>query len=138
MSYELSQTFMFDAAHTLTRTVPLVEFTPSRRIHGHTYTACVTVRGDKGADGMLRFIRLPKNKSETVDLFYLRKALDEVREQLDHRFLDEVEGLGAPTMENLCEFIFVRLNAKFPVSSVSVSRATGDCCTLRAPGKAES
>lgn len=131
MIYDLSQSFMFDAAHTLTRDVPLTEFTPSRRIHGHTYTATVTVRGTKGSNGMLEFFRLPKNKKQSVDLFYLRAALDEVREQLDHHFLDEVEGLDAPTMENLCEFIYCQLKEAFPVASVSVSRPSGDMCTLR-------
>lgn len=129
--YELSQTFSFDAAHTLTRTVPLIEFEPSRRIHGHTYTACVAVRGTKGSDGMLEFFRLPKNKKQSVDLFYLRKALDQVRDLLDHRLLDEVEGLGAATMENLCEFIYLRLKGTFPVMRVTVSRASGDACTLQ-------
>jgi 6-pyruvoyltetrahydropterin/6-carboxytetrahydropterin synthase len=131
MIYELSQSFMFDAAHTLTRTVPLTEFEPSRRIHGHTYTARVTVRGTKGADGMLEFFRLPKNKKQSVDLFYLRSALDEVRALLDHHMLDEVQGLGAATMENLCEFIYLRLKDQFPIARVSVARASGDECTLR-------
>lgn len=128
--FELSQSFMFDAAHTLTRNVPLVEFQPSRRIHGHTYTATVTLRGTKGADGMLEFFRLPKNKKTSVDLFYLRKALDEVRDMLDHHFLDEVEGLGVATMENLCEFIFNQVKAKYPVVRVEVARASGDRCAL--------
>lgn len=119
IQYELSQTFTFDAAHTLTRTVPLAEFEWSRRIHGHTYTACVAVRGIKGADGML------------VDLFYLRQAIETVRGKLDHRFLDEVEGLGAATLENLCTFIFNHLKDQFPVLNVSVARASGDACTLR-------
>lgn len=130
MIFELSQSFSFDAAHTLTRTVPLVEFEPSRRIHGHTYTAKVTLRGTKGADGMMEFFKLPRNKRQSVDLFYLRKLLAEVRDQLDHRFLDEVAGLGAPTMENLCEFIFNQVKVKYPVVRVSVSRASGDECSL--------
>lgn len=136
MIYELSQSFMFDAAHTLARNVPLVEYQPSRRIHGHTYTAKVTLRGTKGADGMLEFFRLPKNKKTSVDLFYLRKALNEVRDLLDHHFLDEVEGLGAATMENLAEFIHRQLKDKYPVSRVTVSRASGDECTLIVKGEA--
>lgn len=136
MIYELSQSFMFEAAHTLTRTVPLAEFEPSRRIHGHTYTARVTVRGTKGADGMLEFFRLPKNKKQSVDLFYLRKSIEKVRGMLDHRFLDEVDGLSAPTMENLCEFILAQLKGEFPIARVEVSRASGDACTLCAMGAA--
>ena len=37
--FELSQTFAFDAAHTLKRQVSPEEAAGSRRIHGHTYTA---------------------------------------------------------------------------------------------------
>ena len=36
MSYQISQKFFFDAAHTLQREV---EADASRRIHGHTYQA---------------------------------------------------------------------------------------------------
>lgn len=136
MIYELSQSFMFDAAHTLTRHVPLVEYQPSRRIHGHTYTAKVTIRGTKGPDGMLGQFILRGNKWKSVDLYYVRRALDEVRSMLDHHFLDEVEELGPATMENLCEFIFTHLKDKFPVSRVTVSRASGDECTLIAKGEA--
>lgn len=131
MKFELSQDFHFDAAHTLTRVVPLVEFEPSRRIHGHSYTATVTLSGSKGASGMLEFFTLPKNKKQTVDLFYLRKAIESVRDKLDHRFLDEVEGLGAGTLENLCAFIFDDIAKHFPVSSVTVRRvSTGDACRV--------
>ena len=62
--FELSQTFSFDAAHTLKRKVSAEEAAGSRRIHGHTYTAEVVVRGERQADsGMV------------VDLAVLRAAL---------------------------------------------------------------
>ena len=64
----------------------------------------------------------------TVDLFVLRSELDAIRQQLDHHFLDEVEGLGPATLENLCEFICSRIKC-LPVHSVTVSRASGDACT---------
>lgn len=130
MKLELSQTFMFESAHTLSRSVPLGEYQASKRIHGHTYMAMVTLTGEKGADGMLQIFRLPKNKRESVDLFYVRKAIAETQELLDHRLLDEVEGLGAPTLENLCAFIFASLEKVLPVSSVSVSRASGDSARI--------
>ncbi|HEV2612499.1 MAG TPA: 6-carboxytetrahydropterin synthase [Noviherbaspirillum sp.] len=130
--FELSQDFTFDAAHTLTRAVPLAEFTPSKRVHGHTYTATVTVAGTKGAAGMLEFFTLPKNKRQTVDLFYLRKAIESVRSKLDHHFLDEVADLGAPTLENLCVFICDQIKKDMPVSAVTVRRiGSGDACTYR-------
>ena len=123
--FELSQTFSFDAAHTLKRFVSPDEALGSRRIHGHTYTAEVFVRGQRQSDtGMV------------VDLSILREALAEVRGQLDHHFLDEVAGLGHPTLENLCVFIFAQMNARMPqVSAVSVSRAAGDRCLYRPDGR---
>lgn len=120
----LSQSFTFDAAHTLKRNVPLVEYTPSMRIHGHTYTAKVSICGEKGNSGM---IESGGRKPKTHDLFYLREAISLVRSKLDHHFLDEVEGLGTPTLENLCEFIASNLSG-WPVESVEVSRSGGDSC----------
>lgn len=121
--FELSQTFAFDAAHTLKRQVSPEEAAGSRRIHGHTYTAEVIVRGERQADsGMV------------VDLAELRAVIAGIRSQLDHHFLDEVAGLGAPTLENLCVFIHERACQQIPqVSAVVVSRAAGDRCEYR-PG----
>ncbi len=116
---ELSQRFFFDAAHTLHRKI---ETEASRRIHGHTYEAEVTVRGrpDSGS-GMV------------IDLGFLRDEIARVREMLDHRLLDEVHGLGPATLENLCSFIRSHLDTTVPsLCSVMVERrASGDKCVMR-------
>lgn len=120
MKYELTQKFFFEAAHTLRRDH---EADASRRIHGHTYRAKVTVGGVPDArSGMV------------VDLALLRLAIEQVRGELDHRLLDDVAGLGAATLENLCRFIFERIGRpEWRVVSVEVSReASGDSCCLRA------
>lgn len=118
MICELSQQFFFEAAHTLNRKI---DAAGSRRIHGHTYHAEVSVRGEADPQtGML------------VDLGLLRQEIARIRSVLDHAFLDEVEGLGRPTLENLCAFI-AREFAQFdpPLSSVRVWReASGDSCRL--------
>lgn len=119
--FELSQTFSFDAAHTLKRQVSAEEAAGSRRIHGHTYTAEVMVAGERQAEsGMV------------VDLAVLRAVIADVRSQLDHHFLDEVAGLGAPTLENLCVFIYAQVRQHLPqLTAVAVSRAAGDRCVYR-------
>ena len=115
----LSQRFFFDAAHTLRREI---ESEGSRRIHGHTYQAEVSVRGPLDpATGMV------------IDLGLLRERLQAVRAQLDHHLLDDVPGLGIPTLENLCLFIAQALPAELRprVSRVRVWReALGDSCAL--------
>ncbi|MFE8643827.1 6-carboxytetrahydropterin synthase [Sphingomonas sp. NCPPB 2930] len=118
MQFTVHQRFFFDAAHTLQREI---EAAGSRRIHGHTYHAEVAVRGPRDlATGMV------------IDLGHLRARLQTVREQLDHHLLDEVPGLGVPTLENLCMFIADALGDLRPApSQVRVWRdAMGDACTL--------
>jgi 6-pyruvoyltetrahydropterin/6-carboxytetrahydropterin synthase len=118
MIYDVSQQFYFDAAHTLQREV---EAEGSRRIHGHTYHARATLRGQPDpATGMV------------YDLGHLRALLAEVRNCLDHHFLDEVAGLGTPTLENLAAYIARSLQVRgCPVHSVEVWReAGGDHCRL--------
>ena len=122
-SCEVSQKFFFDAAHTLKRTVDdAEEIAGSRRIHGHTYHAEVTVAGSADADtGMV------------VDLGLVRQAIEQLRPQLDHHLLDEVPDLGVPTLENLCAYIWRALQPRLPaLTQVRVWRdGIGDSCTLR-------
>jgi len=116
---ELTQEFYFEAAHTLAREF---DTESSRRMHGHTYHAEVTVRGERDPrSGMI------------LDLAVLRAHIAIVREVLDHQLLDDVEGLGHPTLENLATFIGNRLRALEPrVATIRVSRrASGDSCLLK-------
>lgn len=120
MNYQISQTFFFDAAHTLKREI---EADSSRRIHGHTYNAEITLSGQPDpATGMV------------LDLGRVRAAIDVLRPQLDHRMLDDVPGLGAATLENLCAFIWRALAPSLPgLAVVRVWReGMGDSCTLTA------
>ena len=78
---ELAQEFGFEAAHSLARRI---DAEASRRIHGHSYGGVLVLRGEADPEtGML------------VDLGHVERAIAAVRAKLDHRLLDEVEGLGA-------------------------------------------
>jgi 6-pyruvoyltetrahydropterin/6-carboxytetrahydropterin synthase len=118
--WELSKTFSFEAAHTLGRKI---DAEGSMRIHGHSYRAEVTVRGEADpSTGMV------------VDLGALERAISNARDGLDHHFLDEVEGLGPPTIENLSAWIWRKVAATTSgVERVTVYRdSQGDACTYRA------
>lgn len=114
--YELSREFRFDAAHTLQRSV---DVEPSRRIHGHSYRAEVVVRGHPDPQtGMI------------IDLSLFDQALEEARDGLDHRFLDEIEDLGPTTIENLSAWIWRKVAPVCPnIWRVTVRRDsdTGAC-----------
>jgi 6-pyruvoyltetrahydropterin/6-carboxytetrahydropterin synthase len=118
MKFELSQRFYFEAAHTLRRKI---DAAGSLRIHGHTYHAEVTIAGKPDPEsGMM------------MDLGFLRQEVEKVREKLDHHFLDEVEGIGPATLENLCAFIYNDLKSALPnIQRITIERpASGDKCSL--------
>ena len=119
--FELSKQFRFEAAHTLRR---LVEAEASRRIHGHSYRAEVTIRGHVDPEtGMV------------VDLGVFEEALVDARDGLDHRFLDEISDLGPATLENLSVWIWKRVSQSCPgLSKVAVYRDSGgDACSYFGP-----
>lgn len=114
--FELSKDFRFDAAHTLTRSINTES---SRRIHGHSYRAQVVVRGTPDpTTGMI------------VDLGQLEAAMAGARDELDHRFLDEVPDLGPATMENLAVWVWRKLQPHCPgLARVVIHRdASGESC----------
>jgi 6-pyruvoyltetrahydropterin/6-carboxytetrahydropterin synthase len=119
--WELSKSFRFDAAHTLDR---VVAAEPSRRIHGHSYRAEVTVRGAPDAKtGMI------------IDLGLFEQALNTTHDGLDHRFLDEIPDLGPATLENLSAWIWRKLAPTCAgLSRVTVFRdSSGETCSYFGP-----
>lgn len=114
---ELSYRFGFDAAHHFTHFPP---GHPNGVIHGHSFQAEVAVRGEP--DPRTGFI---------VDFAELERACAELRAALDHRMLNELEGLEKPSLENLCAWIWRRLESRFPsLARVTVRRdsAGQSCC----------
>lgn len=124
--FELSKQFWSEAAHTLQRTI---DAEPSRRIHGHSYRAEVTVRGvpDPSA-GMV------------VALGLFEQGHEEARDGLDHRFLDEFEDLGPAAMENLSAWIWRKVAPTCAgLARVTIYRdSSGDVCSYFGPLNGES
>ncbi len=116
---EISQRFSFDAAHQLNAGAA-----ENRRLHGHSFYAEVTLRGE--ADTKTGFVR---------DFGQVDIVLKSVRELLDHHLLNEVEGLGQPTLENIARFIFTRAKAQLPdLVRVRVERPSyGQACVYEEP-----
>lgn len=113
---EITQQFSFDAAHCLG--AALTE--SNRRMHGHSFYAEVTLRGRPDpASGWLR------------DFGEVNAALKLVHDMLDHRLLNELPQLGAPTLENLARFIFREAKLRLPeVCRVRLSRPSlGQSCS---------
>jgi 6-pyruvoyltetrahydropterin/6-carboxytetrahydropterin synthase len=114
MNVELRKTFQFEAAHLLPR---LPESHKCRRLHGHSFKVDVVVAGP--CDPELGWL---------IDYAEITAAFRPLWEQLDHRYLNEVEGLENPTSENLADWIWTRLKPRLPLLTEVVVAET---CTAR-------
>ncbi len=93
--WELTKAFRFEAAHAISDTTLGAA---GAEVHGHSFRAEVTIRGTPDATtGMV------------LDLGILERKIADVRQALDHKLLNRVEGLGTPTLENLARFIWDRV-----------------------------
>jgi 6-pyruvoyltetrahydropterin/6-carboxytetrahydropterin synthase len=110
MPTRLERTYRFEAAHFLPR-VP--EGHKCARMHGHSYAIDVIVQGE--VDPELGWL---------IDFGDLDALVMPLVDQLDHRVLNEIEGLANPTSEVLSRWFYTRLKAKLPTLVEVVSCET--------------
>lgn len=113
--------FFFEAAHFLPSAPP---GHPNRRVHGHSFRARVAVDGEPDeATGIL------------VHFDDLEQAVADARAALDHRMLNEVEGLQSPTLERLAMWLWDRLHNRLPgLAEIEVARdSCHEGCVYRGP-----
>ena len=118
----LTKSVTFDAAHHLHQGD---ESHPYRRLHGHSFRLDVSVEGE--SNGKDQWV---------ADFAELASAINKVRGVLDHSFLNEIEGLETPTLENICAWVAERLKPSLPnLRRVAVARPSlGETCTLEIAG----
>ncbi|HEX7348204.1 MAG TPA: 6-carboxytetrahydropterin synthase QueD [Rhodanobacteraceae bacterium] len=118
--YTVWKEFRFDAAHQLDAGE---DGDPRyRRLHGHSYQVEVWVHGPLNEHGWV------------VDMGDLASRIEHVRELLDHRYLNDVAGLGIPTMENIARFVWEQLGDLPQLQRVAVKRAqNGEGCEYCGP-----
>jgi 6-pyruvoyltetrahydropterin/6-carboxytetrahydropterin synthase len=115
---EIYKTFCFEAAHRLPN-VPAGH--KCSRLHGHSFHLKVYVSGEPG-----------EMSGWIVDFADIKAAVTPILEQLDHNYLNEIEGLSNPTSENLIRWIWQRLKPRLPGLSKLVVRETCTSgCTYR-------
>ena len=92
--------FGFEAAHLLPN---LPEGHKCRRLHGHSYRVRVQLEGDLDPD--LEWV---------TDFADIGRAFEPVFSELDHTYLNEIEGLENPTAEVIAMWIWDRLKPALP------------------------
>ena len=109
---ELFTDFRFEAAHLLPK-VP--EGHKCARLHGHSYHIRITIEGE-----------VDPETGWIMDFDVISQAFDPLLQQLDHYYLNDIEGLENPTSENLCRWIWTRLKPALPELTEVEVRETCD------------
>ncbi len=107
---EIFKEFTFEAAHLLPE-VP--EGHKCRRLHGHSFRVAIHVEGE-----------VDNHTGWIMDFAEIKRAFNPLYNQLDHHYLNEIEGLENPTSENIARWIWKRLKPDLPNLSKIVLHET--------------
>lgn len=118
MRVRLRKTFRFEAAHALP-TFP--QGHKCRRLHGHSYSFDVIVEGE-----------VDPERGYLIDYGEIAQAAEPIVKQLDHYYLNEIEGLSNPTSENLARWLWERLQPRLPgLAAIIVHETCTNACEYR-------
>lgn len=109
-SVEIFKVFTIEAAHRLPQ-VPAQH--KCSRLHGHSFRIEIHVAGP-----------VAEREGWVMDFADIKRAFKPLYEQLDHHYLNEIEGLENPTSENLARWIWQRVKPKLPLLSRVVIHET--------------
>lgn len=107
---DIFKEFTVEAAHLLPN-VP--EGHKCGRLHGHSFKIVVYVSGE-----------IEEHSGWIMDFADIKQAFQPLYDQLDHHYLNEIDGLENPTSENLARWIWEKLDTRLPQLSKVVVRET--------------
>lgn len=107
---EIYKEFSIESAHRLPN---LPDDHKCSRLHGHSFHIRICVEGEVNPD-----------TGWIIDFAEIKKAYKPLFDQLDHHYLNEVEGLENPTSENLAKWIWDHLKPELSLLSKVVIKET--------------
>ena len=107
---DIFKEFTFEAAHRLPNVPPDHQ---CARLHGHSFHVEVYVTGPVGEES-----------GWVIDFADVKRAWQPLEKELDHNYLNDIQGLENPTSEHLAKWIWRRLEISLPGLSKVVTRET--------------
>lgn len=95
----VSRQYHFEAAHFLPN---VKEGHRCKRMHGHNYRIEITLGG-----------ALTEHEGWILDFWDMDAVMQPILDLVDHRLLNEIEGLENPTAEHIAEWFFQKLEDPF-------------------------
>ena len=100
---KLFKEFTFEAAHKL----PMVpKDHKCFNLHGHSFKVKITIEGEVNETGWV------------MDFSIVKKICKPIIDELDHKYLNEIEGLHNPTSENIAIWLWNKIIKELPELSV--------------------
>lgn len=116
----LTRTFRADAAHRI-KGVP--EDHKCSAVHGHSFKIDVSVKGE-----------VDPEKGWLMDFGDIKEIVDPIVKKVDHKLLNEIEGLEAGTSENLVIWLWENLKSLLPdLFEITVWESENSRCSYRGP-----
>jgi 6-pyruvoyltetrahydropterin/6-carboxytetrahydropterin synthase len=117
MRTRLERSYRFEAAHVLPNVPPGHK---CARMHGHSYEIVVAIEGD-----------LDPVRGWVMDFAAIDELVQPLVRDLDHRVLNEIDGLANPTSELLAAWLWHRLAPALPLCEIVVSETPTSRCIYR-------
>ena len=115
---EIYKDITFEAAHLLPN---LPDDHKCRRLHGHSFKVRITINGP-----------IKEKVGWVEDFSDIKKAFQPVYDQLDHHYLNDIEGLNNPTSENLAKWIWGKMVNKLNnLAAIEVKETCSSGCIYR-------
>ena len=105
----ISKSFTFEAAHSLKNT----KNHKNKNIHGHSFHVRIFIKGKIKKNGMI------------IDFFILNKTIEELKDKLDHSYLNDIQEIETPTLENIGSWIWKQIKPKLKnLHKIEIERRT--------------
>ncbi len=107
---DIFKEFSFEAAHLLPHAP---EGHKCRRLHGHSFHVTLFLSGEPDSTA-----------GWVMDFAKVKEAFSPILDQLDHRYLNDIEGLENPTSEHIAQWIWRNTKPKLPALTKIMLRET--------------
>ncbi|MDX1320500.1 MAG: 6-carboxytetrahydropterin synthase QueD [Oceanospirillum sp.] len=112
---EIYKDFTFESAHLLPN-VPAGH--KCGRLHGHSFFIRIVVSGE-----------VDPHTGWIIDFGDIKQAFKPIYDQLDHYYLNDIEGLENPTSENLAKWVWQKLKPILPeLSRIEIKETCTSGC----------
>ena len=118
---EVFKIIQFEAAHRLPH---LPADHKCFRLHGHSFKVKITIADTVQTSG--------ENQGMVIDFSDIKQAFKPLYKQLDHNYLNDIDGLENPTSENLAIWIWQQLKPILTnLTSIEVMETCNAGCIYR-------